>query len=840
MALPTGGGLPDPATMAAYQKSLEAVLSKEIPKAVPSLKQLGGRLGRYNAMLREQMEEVIKLNELMGRTRIADQMTGIMEETMSYLDRDAFRVRKAIARVMNEQTVYSKTLEDHEKVVSTLTQEMEKASDAAEKEVKRLAIAEAERQLKANLERLGMDAEMYEKAKLIVKDFEKARTDTQRDMEVERLNGFLRGQRLLLKHAVETERDLQRLRIKAQEEGNTELLKKVEENLRKVAEKSTQLTRGIEKTTELQARTLDGYKKGLTGTLKEGVSKAFSGGFFGAIFKGQGFAELPGILGKALFDKYAIGSLPEGMRGGVTSFLYGAESEDAFKASAGGLETQKVIAEGSQSMIDLSAEALQPGSIYTHDIHAEKILMDIFDVLSGRQPEKAGKGIADKSKGAPAVKGGKLTGIGRFLQSIAEGVKSFGDRRVFRGAGGMAVVGTSLLPLVGSLALLSQLPVGNLLASTAAIVAIGGAAVFFGKFAKDITAGAFAIGALGIALLPMGLAFNMMGSIDVGNIFSAIGAIAAFAGLVGVLGLLVTGPQAALFIGGVAALALLGVALLPVAGSLMLLSMVDGKALTELGAGLMSLVLPLGLIALMAPLLPLAGYGIGVIGLSLLPMAIALNFMSLEALQVLGTTLTALAENAGGIFLAGGAVLFLSGSLVAFGIAAAAATVALGAAKISSGLMSFLGFGETNILDQIFLLAEKAVPLMVVADSLERIAQSMSSLAGAFSQFGDAEAGLETLDRIANLDATQMQNLRDVSMAIDSVLRANRELTVQNEAALVGQAAGGAAGSGVGSVGVNTVTNFGGSNIFVAGASSRNNDPSIMFSGERYYSMAYR
>ena len=116
MALPTGGGLPDPATMAAYQKSLEAVLSKEIPKAVPSLKQLGGRLGRYNAMLREQMEEVIKLNELMGRTRIADQMTGIMEETMSYLDRDAFRVRKAIARVMNEQTVYSKTLEDHEKV----------------------------------------------------------------------------------------------------------------------------------------------------------------------------------------------------------------------------------------------------------------------------------------------------------------------------------------------------------------------------------------------------------------------------------------------------------------------------------------------------------------------------------------------------------------------------------------------------------------------------------------------------------------------------------------------------------------------------------------------------
>ena len=98
---------------------------------------------------------------------------------------------------------------------------------------------------------------------------------------------------------------------------------------------------------------------------------------------------------------------------------------------------------------------------------------------------------------------------------------------------------------------------------------------------------------------------------------------------------------------------------------------------------------------------------------------------------------------------------------------------------------------------------------------------------------------LETIDTLVSMDATKIQTLQDVSLALERVTNANQQLKGENQAQQMGAAVGAGAVPGGNAAMVNT-TNIGSTNMVISPPSGRNTDPSIMFSGERYYSMIYR
>ena len=160
----------------------------------------------------------------------------------------------------------------------------------------------------------------------------------------------------------------------------------------------------------------------------------------------------------------------------------------------------------------------------------------------------------------------------------------------------------------------------------------------------------------------------------------------------------------------------------------------------------------------------------------------------------------------------------------------------IAATQVASAFASFFGMGTVSVLDQLFGLAQVSGQLMQTATALNMIASAIQSIATAFGQLGNSEAALETIEQIISLDATQIQTLQDVSMAMDRIMSANQQLRGENQAAQIGAAAGAGAG---GAIAISTNSNAS-TNALMLSAPGRSTDPSILFSGERYYSMIYR
>ena len=883
----------DVANLEEYRKQLAELSEKVITRALPRLKALGGAYGKYNRDLAEHTEAIIFAQNKLGNVNIAETSQKILEQTMTYIDRSALRSRLLMKESMNNKS-------DFEKQIQFIDRAMDDAKTEDEK--KRL-----EAQRKHLVATASVEDMSRSKMRAAQQEFLNAKTDMDREMAQVSGAAIIRADKIMLadnlklrKAQAGKEKSLQ---IEIAKTTDLVLKQKLTDDLARIKKGSDALLKrekdlesAIKSNIKLQEETLGTYKAGVRGFAGELMSKTFTGGLIGAIFKGQGFADLIPNMGMMVLERSGI---LDKMGGGMAGFLLGKDSEQAQKAGAGGAKTAQIVAtESAKAMKELAEAGLEAGSIYTHDIHSEKILMDIYEFLTGNKAESAG---ATKPKDA-APKGGKigkikgtLSGIGAFLQSIAQGIASFGDRGVFKGALGLAAVGAAVIPFAFGMSFLAELPVAGLLAGTLAIVAVGTAAIFFGKFSSDILMGALVLGVLGIALLPMAFAFSILGGIDSGSLFLSILAIAAITTLalgIGALAMGTGGIGAAAILAGAALLAVLGISLIPVALALMMLGSVDGSKLIDLGIGLIALVPGLMLMALIAPLLPLVGiglglvglgmipfglgmmlismvdpsnlfalslgllallptivlfgllspfialgaYALGLLGLAMIPLGIAIGMLNPDSVASLNSLFSTLASVAPFLLLAALGITAIGMSLIFFGAAVGIATAVLAATAIASAIGAFFGLGKVSVLDQIFGLASISGKLMETANALNMIATAMQTLASALSTMGDSTSALETLDTIISLDATQMQTLHDVSMAMDKISSANKQLTGENQAGQLGAAAGSGAGMAI----VSNNSSSSNSTAIIGSPTGRSTDPSILFSSERYYSMIYR
>ena len=831
MALPPPSTKRTNAELDEFRRQLEELSQKEIPKARIRLKALGGAYGDYNRRLAENTEAIIFAQKQLGQGDFARQSQAILEQTMTYIDRAALRSRMIVKESMLDKSAFEKEMAKIDDDMSNAKTEEEKKS------LQRLKKDLAQRATVEDISRMAM-----RKAQ---ESFLAARTDMDREMAQVAGQAILNADKKLLEMTMVFRQKHERKSLDLQDKiakttdakiknALVDELYVVKKGSDALLERERQLGKAIVENTKLQEETLGSYKAGIRGFTGELMSKTFTGGLIGAIFKGTGWMDLIPNMGMMMLER---SGLLEKMGGGVASLLLGSDSEQAKKAGSGSAQTAAIVAKGSEDMSKLSEAGLHAGSIYTHDIHSEKTLMDIYEFLTGNKASASAAPSATGSKGAKIGKiKGTLSGIGAFLQSIAQGIASFGDRGVFKGALGLAAVGAAMIPFAFGMSIMTSLPVAGLLASTLAIVAIGTAAIFLGKFSGDVLMGALTLGLLGLALIPMGFAFSVLGNINVGSIFAAILAISAIGVLAFTLGLLVAGPQGLILLAGIGMLALLGVALIPLALSLMLIGMVDGSKLITLGLGLLALVPALALMAMVSPLLPLVGFGLFMIAAAIFPLALAASMINPESVTSLNSLFTTLATSAPMMLMAAFGIAAISMALVTFATAVGIATGMLALVAVASVIGSFFGMGKINVLDQIFGLAQISGKLMQTANALNMIATAMQTLASALSTMGDSTSALETLDTIMSLDATQMQTLQDVSMAMDKISSANKQLTGENQAGKIGDAAGSGAGLAV----VTNSSNSSNSTAIIGSPTGRSTDPSILFSSERYYSMIYR
>lgn len=164
----------------------------------------------------------------------------------------------------------------------------------------------------------------------------------------------------------------------------------------------------------------------------------------------------------------------------------------------------------------------------------------------------------------PSIKegNGTLGGVGGVIKSIGKGFKYLGNnfRKIAQGALAMALMGASLIPFAISAMKFNDVEWESLGKAGAALLGLAGVAFILGKASGSMIVGSVAIAILGGALYAAGLGFKQFQELDwetIGMGFVAIGGLGAIGAVVGL--------AAPLIGAGALAIGAMGVALIPFA-----------------------------------------------------------------------------------------------------------------------------------------------------------------------------------------------------------------------------------------------------------------------------------
>ena len=350
-----------------------------------------------------------------------------------------------------------------------------------------------------------------------------------------------------------------------------------------------------------------------------------SSGIKGVVSKISGYASM---YGKAIFSK------SKDVASKVASMATGFMS----KITKGG--APDVVGKG-MSSLGAKAKAMMPAG-----------LKDKVSNMGGKVSGML-KGASDNADKATMPMGKS----GGFMQSIADAVKKFGDNKVVKGAAAIALLGASVGLAGVGLKQFNEVDFSSLIKGTLALGGLAALANVLGKGSTAMIKGAAAVAILGASVVPLAFGLNLMK--DVG--LNTIGVLAAGLITLGAAAAVLSFASPFILAGSVA-IAALGVALVPFGLALNLIATalpaftdsmarmaeVDGMGLLKASGGMLAMG---GAMALMAPLLPfmmlgaLAAPSIRALGESLLIMNVVdFNNLSLagDALSSLGAGMSAL------------------------------------------------------------------------------------------------------------------------------------------------------------------------------------------------------
>ena len=225
--------------------------------------------------------------------------------------------------------------------------------------------------------------------------------------------------------------------------------------------------------------------------------------------------------------------------------------EKADEASGGGSSGSPYIA---GSATDSSAAAVEEAR--DTERNAERRHNELIQALKGGGGAKEGS--------APDTKGvdGPLGGVGGVIKNIGKGFKYLGNnlRAIAKGALAMGLMGASLIPFALAAVKFNDVEWESLAKAGVALVGLAGIGFLLGKASGSMIVGAAAIAILGGALWLAGKGFQQFAELDWKTIGMGLVAIAGLGAIAAVMGL-----AAPLIITGAFAIGALGVALIPFA-----------------------------------------------------------------------------------------------------------------------------------------------------------------------------------------------------------------------------------------------------------------------------------
>lgn len=263
-------------------------------------------------------------------------------------------------------------------------------------------------------------------------------------------------------------------------------------------------------------------------------------------------------------------------------------------------------------------------------------------LVGGGTPETPTKGFRPRSVGMGA---GDTTGKGGGPGAMTKGINA---TEMIKGAAAILILSAALFVFAKALQELKTVGLEEIGKAALGLTTLGLAAWGISKLEASILEGAFAIGVLSLALIPFAYSMNMMKDVGIGT----IGVLAA--GLL-VLGIAAEalGATAPLIFMGALAIAALGIAVIPLAYAFNMVA--DGistivKSFTEM----FSVIGPNGASLLMAGLGFMAmAAGVGILTLALVGLGLA-SILALPGLMIMGSAVDMLTQGAKAIESSGG------------------------------------------------------------------------------------------------------------------------------------------------------------------------------------------
>ena len=306
---------------------------------------------------------------------------------------------------------------------------------------------------------------------------------------------------------------------------------------------------------------------------------------------------------------------------------------------------------------------------------------DVFKgglALLASTPGLIGLGIA--SPGLFIISKINGPGFENAMTGISNGIKSFGNGfgKLMLGTIAMGAVG---LVLGGAFALAMMMvkdvdPV-QMIAFAGSLTLLGLTVALLGNIGPMVMTGALAMGVLALSLIPAAYAFSLLAGVEAGSMF-------AFAGALSVLGLAAAGLGflTPFILAGSFALGVLGLALIPMGEALSNLQGVDVSVIMSFVGGVSALSLMAAGLGFLSPFIIMGSIALAVLGASLIPLAMGMERMASVDSEGMINSLVQLSMVAPGLFSTAAALYAVAGGFAAVGVAGYLALPALAAMSL--------------------------------------------------------------------------------------------------------------------------------------------------------------
>ena len=355
------------------------------------------------------------------------------------------------------------------------------------------------------------------------------------------------------------------------------------------------------------------------------------------------------------------------------------------------------------------------------------------------------------------------TSIGIFGGSLALVGKQANN--AIKGALAMGIMGVALIPAAYAFSLLENTNPKAIAMLAGSLLVLGTGAAILGALSGNIITGAAALGILGLALVPAAYAFSLLENTDPASIAMLAGSL-----LVLGAGAAILGTLAPNIIMGAAALGILGLAMVPAAYAFTLLENTD---LVTIAKGLSVIGLAAAALGMLSPFIIVGAAAIAVLGVAMIPAALAFNIMAKADLATIAEGLTSIASIGPKLALAGIGMIALAGGAVVLGLASPSlifSALALGALGLAAQIAS-----TANLQD----IAANLVQLGTAGPGLIAAGVGLFAAAGGITAFALAMTVASAMGGISSLfgggmmaDITQLAAMAEPLATVGTALGA--------------------------------------------------------------------